>query len=183
MVKWIKNYLFSKPVVFDLNREQKDALHRIIFNGDGYIEKKEEINRKLSLLQQFPGWNPLMDIRFDTEFKNEDIIFMSDSIIDQVEHDPFFKIYCSNILRALILYVSKIPNQNALTLEYIYSIVIHTKNIPDLFIRIGFSSPSERETLEKWYQTPWVGMSKLALCLKPYIVKKFSDNENIVSFF
>lgn len=183
--KWIKkinNYLFPDIIAIRLNSDQTDALQRMTFDSDRYLEKKEELNKKLASFQYLPDWDPLNDIRFDTAYEYEDIIFLSDAIINRVEQDPHFKRYCSNVLRALILYVSKMPNKNTLALAFIYSIVINTKNIADLFIKIGFSSPTERKALEKWHRAPSVGMNKLALCLKPYIIKKFPDNDNIVSF-
>jgi hypothetical protein len=179
MFKWLSklnNFLFPTVVAFELNTQQKDALQRMTFDSDRYLDKKEALKAKLVHYQDTPEWNPLKDIRFDTGYESEDILFLSDTIISLEVQDPFFKRYCSNILRYLILYVSKIPSRNALALDYIYSLIVNTKNIPDLLIKIGFSCPSERELLEKWHLEPAVGMQQLALCLKPFVIKKFSKN-------
>lgn len=176
LISKLNNYLFPKVIGIELNKEQKDAHQSVAFEEDSYLEKKEKLKAKLALYQHLPDWNPLKEIRFDTVYENEDICFLSDTIISRVEQDPFFKQYCSIILQYLILYVSKIPNQNALALDYIYSLIINTKNIADLFIKIGFSSASERESLEKWHQVPNASIHKLALCLEPYVRKKYSDN-------
>lgn len=183
MLRWIKkinDYLFPQVKAIQLNEQQIDALQRIEFHSDRYLEKKEELKRKLGLFQYSSDWNPLNDIQFGTPYEKEDIIFLSDTIVSIVEQDPFFKIYCSNILRSLILFVSKMPNHNSLSLEYIYSLITNTKNNAELFIKIGLSTADERESLEKWHQVPIVGMSKLALCIEPYVRKKYSNN--IISF-